>query len=423
MPRREAPAHALPPDYEGQIDLFVVLGVQRFGVDWPAIVNQIKTTLTIERGLIDALPSFPSAARCEERFRLATQHVTGDKMAALPGIIDDMVAKRLQTLATAHATVSHEVAELKKLLHGQEAVVEAAAAKSAAAGEAGPSGTAGSAGAAADGTPGAAQEEDVDVKPATGRTRTTGPADAGGVMPGGELDEKWGDIAEEEASSTRRKSDGSGILLKLLQSVTKHKWAHPFKRPVTDKEAPDYKDIVKNPMDLSTLRKKVDTNQVPDVQALVNDLVLIFENAMLYNAKTSDYHKMADTLRKQVHAQHEHYQRWKREHDKKMAEKAANAPEEQAEAPAAAPEAPEAEAAQASEAAPAEEAEVKAEAPEPEVEKEPEAAAAATAAAATTATAAAPSRSRKRGAAAVETAPAPTPSGTGTGRRKAARKS
>ena len=101
--RREAPAHALPPDYEGQIDLFVVLGVQRFGIDWPAIANQIKTTLTIERGLIDALPSFPSAAQCEERFRLATQHVTGDKMAALPGIIDDMVAKRLQTLATAHA--------------------------------------------------------------------------------------------------------------------------------------------------------------------------------------------------------------------------------------------------------------------------------------------------------------------------------
>ena len=152
-------------------------------------------------------------------------------------------------------------------------------------------------------------------------------------MPGGELDEKWGDIAEEEASNTRRKSDGSGIFLKLLQSVTKHKWAHPFKRPVTDKEAPDYKEIVKNPMDLSTLRKKVDTNAVPDVQSLVNDLVLIFENAMLYNAKASDYHKMADTLRKQVHAQHEHYQRWKREHDKKLAEKAANAPDEPADAP------------------------------------------------------------------------------------------
>ena len=31
-------------------------------------------------------------------------------------------------------------------------------------------------------------------------------------------------------------ADGSGLLAKLLQSVTKHKWAHPFKRPVTEKE-------------------------------------------------------------------------------------------------------------------------------------------------------------------------------------------
>ena len=99
-----------------------------------------------------------------------------------------------------------------------------------------------------------------------------------------------------------------GLLAKLLQSVTKHKcaqmdrqrglhgpyyyppsvghadrsthhppithhhptrWAHPFKRPVTDKEAPDYKNIIKNPMDLSTLRKRVDSGAVSDIAALV----------------------------------------------------------------------------------------------------------------------------------------------------------
>jgi hypothetical protein len=37
-------------------------------------------------------------------------------------------------------------------------------------------------------------------------------------------------------------------LLKMLNSISKHKWAYPFKRPVTDKEAPDYKDIIKQPM-------------------------------------------------------------------------------------------------------------------------------------------------------------------------------
>ena len=54
-------------------------------------------------------------------------------------------------------------------------------------------------------------------------------------------------------------------------SSTHHptRWAHPFKRPVTDKEAPDYKNIIKNPMDLSTLRKRVDSGAVSEIAALV----------------------------------------------------------------------------------------------------------------------------------------------------------
>jgi hypothetical protein len=55
-----------------------------------------------------------------------------------------------------------------------------------------------------------------------------------------------------------RRATVQNALLKFVQSVTKHKWAHPFKRPVTEKEAPDYKDIVKQPMDFATLRKRVE---------------------------------------------------------------------------------------------------------------------------------------------------------------------
>lgn len=37
-------------------------------------------------------------------------------------------------------------------------------------------------------------------------------------------------------------------LVKILNAISKHKWAYPFKRPVTDREAPDYRQIIKNPM-------------------------------------------------------------------------------------------------------------------------------------------------------------------------------
>lgn len=46
------------------------------------------------------------------------------------------------------------------------------------------------------------------------------------------------------------------------------------------------------------------------IAALVSNLELIFDNAMLYNARGSDYHKMASTLKGAVQQQHELYRLW-----------------------------------------------------------------------------------------------------------------
>ena len=57
-------------------------------------------------------------------------------------------------------------------------------------------------------------------------------------------------------------------------SITKHKYAAPFKRPVTEKEAPDYHEVIKNPMDLQTLKKLLESGEVATVDALVEKLVV-----------------------------------------------------------------------------------------------------------------------------------------------------
>mgnify|MGYP001371532568 CR=1 FL=1 len=101
-----------------------------------------------------------------------------------------------------------------------------------------------------------------------------------------------------------------GTLLRMLSSILKHKWAHPFKRAVTDKEAPDYRDVVKQPMDLGTLKKRVEAGDVADVAALVADLTLTFSNAMAYNLRGSDYHKMAAELKQITARQHAAYKSW-----------------------------------------------------------------------------------------------------------------
>ena len=63
----------------------------------------------------------------------------------------------------------------------------------------------------------------------------------------------------------------------------------PFRQPVDPLALgiPDYFDIVKKAMDLSTVKRKLDTGQYSDPWEYVDDVWLMFDNAWLYNRKTS----------------------------------------------------------------------------------------------------------------------------------------
>ena len=63
----------------------------------------------------------------------------------------------------------------------------------------------------------------------------------------------------------------------------------PFRQPVdpTALQIPDYFEIIKKPMDLSSIKKKLDTGQYIDPWQYVDDVWLMFDNAWLYNRKTS----------------------------------------------------------------------------------------------------------------------------------------
>lgn len=63
----------------------------------------------------------------------------------------------------------------------------------------------------------------------------------------------------------------------------------PFRQPVDPAilGIPDYFEIVKRPMDLSTIRKNLDSGKYSDPWEYVEDVWLMFDNAWLYNRKTS----------------------------------------------------------------------------------------------------------------------------------------
>ncbi|XP_062840923.1 CREB binding protein b isoform X2 [Trichomycterus rosablanca] len=72
----------------------------------------------------------------------------------------------------------------------------------------------------------------------------------------------------------------------------------PFRQPVDPMllGIPDYFDIVKNPIDLSTIKRKLDTGQYQEPWQYVDDIWLMFNNAWLYNRKTSRVYKYCSKL-------------------------------------------------------------------------------------------------------------------------------
>ncbi|KAI8139599.1 Bromodomain-containing protein, partial [Fennellomyces sp. T-0311] len=57
----------------------------------------------------------------------------------------------------------------------------------------------------------------------------------------------------------------------------------PFLNKVSKREAPDYFEVIKRPMDLGTVTKKMKALQYKSKKEFADDLYLIYENCLLYN--------------------------------------------------------------------------------------------------------------------------------------------
>ncbi|KAG5567514.1 hypothetical protein RHGRI_002906 [Rhododendron griersonianum] len=73
-----------------------------------------------------------------------------------------------------------------------------------------------------------------------------------------------------------------------------HPDAWPFKEPVDARDAPDYYDIIKDPMDLKTMSKRVESEQYyVTFEMFLADVRRMFANARTYNSPETIYYKCA----------------------------------------------------------------------------------------------------------------------------------
>ncbi|KDQ57812.1 hypothetical protein JAAARDRAFT_130557 [Jaapia argillacea MUCL 33604] len=87
---------------------------------------------------------------------------------------------------------------------------------------------------------------------------------------------------------------------RLLADLQNHPLGWAFLVPVNVEDVTDYLDVIKNPMDFSTMEHKLDTNQYPNIDAFAADAFLVFENCRTYNPEGTIYYKNAGKLEKFV---------------------------------------------------------------------------------------------------------------------------
>ncbi|XP_016410264.1 bromodomain-containing protein 3-like isoform X5 [Sinocyclocheilus rhinocerous] len=88
------------------------------------------------------------------------------------------------------------------------------------------------------------------------------------------------------------------VILKEMLSKKHAAYAWPFYKPVDADalELHDYHEIIKYPMDLSTVKKKMDSREYQDAQSFASDVRLMFSNCYKYNPPDHEVVAMARKL-------------------------------------------------------------------------------------------------------------------------------
>ncbi|KAI3460921.1 hypothetical protein Pfo_017584 [Paulownia fortunei] len=89
----------------------------------------------------------------------------------------------------------------------------------------------------------------------------------------------------------------AAFMRSLIKAMHDHPDAWPFKEPVDARDVPDYYDIIKDPMDLKTMSKRVESEQYyVTFEMFVADVRRMFSNARTYNSPETIYYKCSTRL-------------------------------------------------------------------------------------------------------------------------------
>ncbi|XP_076940461.1 histone acetyltransferase GCN5-like [Bidens hawaiensis] len=124
--------------------------------------------------------------------------------------------------------------------------------------------------------------------------------DIPGLRTAGWTPDQWGHSRFKYFNAS---SDGTlnqkltGFMRSILKALHDHADAWPFKEPVDVRDVPDYYDIIRDPMDLKTMSRRVESEQYyVTLEMFIADARRMFANARTYNSPETIYYKCSTRL-------------------------------------------------------------------------------------------------------------------------------
>uniref|UniRef100_A0A4W6C6T2 Bromodomain adjacent to zinc finger domain 2B n=1 Tax=Lates calcarifer TaxID=8187 RepID=A0A4W6C6T2_LATCA len=102
----------------------------------------------------------------------------------------------------------------------------------------------------------------------------------------------------KKAKMPKDDTNGLAVCHVLLAELESHQDAWPFLTPVNHKAVPGYRKVIKKPMDFSTIREKLATNQYLNLETFIIDVNLVFDNCEKFNEDDSEIGRAGHNMRR-----------------------------------------------------------------------------------------------------------------------------
>lgn len=107
-------------------------------------------------------------------------------------------------------------------------------------------------------------------------------------------------VCSEDQEAIQAQKIWKKAIMLVWRAAANHRYANVFLQPVTDDIAPGYHSIVQRPMDLSTIKKNIETGIIRTTAEFQRDIMLMFQNAVMYNSSDHDVYHMAVEMQRDV---------------------------------------------------------------------------------------------------------------------------